>query len=470
MKRRNGDGDNPMQTGTDEAQRIPGFESDREDIDRAYRIAINDINANIKPFQSGLLTAPAPCIIAGVGYNRPWTRDTAINVWNGAGLLFPEASKNTLLSVLIRDEWGVRVGGQYWDAIIWAVGAWHYWLYTGDRDFCDLARETVVNSLKYYEEMEYDATRGLFRGPACYGDGVAAYPDRYAVGSSSILAFRDARPEKCAGKGYGMPMFVLSTNCLYCEAYRVAQRLTGDDSYGQKAESLKAAINDAFWDEKRGTYRYLMDDEGTCDAQEALGLSFAVLFGVASPAQSARVVENACITPNGIPCLSPNFRRYEALGLGRHSGTIWPHAQAFWGEAAAEYRPEALERELLALTRNALRNGFFSEIYHPQTGLPYGGVQEEGGVMRADWRSQPQQTWSATGYLRMLLFGLLGLRFEEGGVRLSPRRLEAVGHVRLTGLRWRGMTIDIEVCKAGFDQKTAFIPWSAGRRAECVIE
>ena len=229
-----------------DARAIPRFESDNADIDRAYLIAIDDIACNIEPFRDGLLDEAAPCIIAGRGYDTPWTRDAAINVWNGAGLLFPEASRNTLLSVLTRDECGVRAGGQYWDAIIWAVGAWRYWLYTGDISFRDLAREAVVNSLRYFEDTEFDAARGLFRGPACYGDGVAAYPDRYVAGESFILTFREKNPEKCVNTGYGMPMFTLSTNCLYCEAYRVAHRLTGDARYDQAAERLKGMINDVF--------------------------------------------------------------------------------------------------------------------------------------------------------------------------------------------------------------------------------
>lgn len=459
-----------MLTPTDAARGIPRFESDNPDIDRAYRIAIDDLVANIELFRDGLLAEAAPCIIAGKGYDTPWTRDAAINVWNGAGLLFPEASRNTLLSVLTRDGYGLRVGGQYWDAVIWAVGAWHYWLYTGDRDFYELAREAVVNTLRFFEDTEYDAARGLFRGPACYGDGVAAYPDRYAAGDSFILAFRDVHPEKCVNMGYGMPMFTLSTNCLYCEAYRVAERMTGDAAYARKAERLKAAINGAFWDAARGTYRYLLDDEGSCDAQEALGLSFALGFGIADAEQAARIVDGAIVTPNGMPCLYPSFRRYDAYGFGRHSGTVWPHAQAFWADAAAAYRPEALEHELVALTRNALREGFFSEIYHPITGMPYGGAQETGGRIRADWVSQPRQTWSATGYLRMLLFGVLGLRFEEDGFTLSPKKLDSVGRARLTGLKWRDMTIDIDIRGWGIDREPSFVTYTAGEHVTIALD
>lgn len=454
---------------TNASSSLPRLRTDNPDVDRAWELALDDIAANIEPFRDGLLKQPAPCIIAGRGYDTPWTRDTAINIWNGAGLLFPEASRNTLLSVLTEDAWGVRAGGQYWDAIIWAVGAWRYWLYTGDAGFYPLMKAAVVNSLRYFEATEFDPARGLFRGPACYGDGVSAYPDRYVAGESFILTFRDAFPEQCAGTGYGMPMFTLSTNCLYYEAYRIAHRLTGDAAYTAEADALRGAIDRAFWDEARGTYRYLVDDAGTCDAQEALGLSFALLFGVADEARAARVVERAVVTPNGIPCLWPSFSRYDALGLGRHSGTVWPHAQAFWADAAAPYSPRALEHELVALTRNALREGFFSEIYHPETGLPYGGIQEGGGRPHADWQSQPRQTWSATGYVRMLLLALLGLEFEEDRLTVAPRQIDAVGQIELIGLRWRDMTVDIAVGGAGTTGRAATVPHQPGGHARVAL-
>ena len=445
-----------------DSRRVPVFECDHADVQSAWQLAVDDLIANIEPFRDGLLTEAAPCIIAGRGYDTPWTRDTAINIWNGAGLLFPEASKNTLLSVLTEDSYGVRTGGQYWDAIIWAIGAWYYWLYTGDLAFYRFSRDVIVHSLRYFEDTEFDPERGLFRGPACYGDGVSAYPDRYVAGESFILTFRDVFPEKCAPVGFGMPMFCLSTNCLYNEAYRIAERMTGDRGYAGKAEALRDAIDRAFWDERRGTYRYLVDDEGGCDAQEALGLSFALLFGLAEGDRARAIVDHAVVTPNGIPCLYPSFHRYDALGLGRHSGTVWPHAQAFWADAAAGISPNAFARELTALTRNALREGFFSEIYHPETGLPYGGIQESGGVANANWQSQPRQTWSATGYLRMVLFGLFGLRFDEDGFSVDPRKIDGVNHMRLAGLRWRDMTIDIEVGETGFG-RTATVPHEAGR-------
>ena len=439
---------------------MPVLKTDNPAIDRAFALALDNLVSNVAPFRDGLLDAPAPVILAGGGYDTPWTRDAAINVWNGGGLLLPEVSKNTLLSVVTTDENGPRAGGQYWDAIIWVIGAWHYWLYTGDREFYDFSKQVTVNSLRYFEASEYDPAVGLFRGPACYGDGVSAYPDRYATGDSGILSFVEAFPERKVSPGYGIPIFTLSTNCLYCEACRIAGRMTGDKAYFDKAEALKRAINDTFWNESRGLYDYALDDVGRCDAQEALGMAFALMFDIAGDARAARILKNMVVTPQGIPVLYPSFERYRALGYGRHSGTVWPHAQAFWATAVVGRSPAAFEYELAALTRNALRDGQFAELYHPETGVPYGGVQELNGAMEPNWVSQPRQTWSATGYVRMILGGLMGMSFGEDGLRLRPAGTSLVHELRLTGLNWRGRRLDIEI--RDFDQ-TAFVPQEGER-------
>src|SRR4029450_475655 len=100
-------------------------------VNRAFRIALGDLYGNITPFHDGLLEQAKPAVLAGLDYDTPWTRDAAINTWNGMGLLCPDVTRNTLLSVLERADGKVRIGGQYWDAIIWVTGAWAQYTYTG---------------------------------------------------------------------------------------------------------------------------------------------------------------------------------------------------------------------------------------------------------------------------------------------------------------------------------------------------
>ena len=100
-------------------------------------------------------------------------------------------------------------------------------------------------------------------------------------------------------------------------------------------------------------YDYAIDPWGREDRQEALGNSFAILFNIANEKQKEKILENTIRSKNGITCLYPCYERYIPYGIGRHSGTVWPFAQAFFAEAAAaNFRPDIFAFELGALTKS----------------------------------------------------------------------------------------------------------------------
>lgn len=441
--------------------------SGHDRIDRMYDLAVDTLFMNIRPFADGLLDEPAPCIMAGESYQTPWTRDCAYNVWNAGALLAPEASHNTLLSTLFEDDDGlVRVGGQYWDAISWAIGAWAYCATTGDEGFLPLAHAATFNSLRFFEETEFDPETGLFEGPASYGDGVAAYPAPYddAGGSSGILDWPAAHPE--VGKNR---MKALSTNCLYVRAYEIAA-LMGDrigiayeqrDDCLRRAASLRNAINLHLWLPERGRYAYFIDHEGRCEEyMEGLGHALAILTCVADGEKAEAILKNQHVTGYGIPCVWPLFPRFQSdsgMEFGRHCGTVWPFIQGFWAEAACRCAENedhthpavgVFENELLALAEMADRTQDFKEIYHPITGEEYGGWQIDHGKQRL-WRSEPNQTWSATGYLRMIHAGLCGMRIEPGAIHFAPVVPERFDTIELGPIGYRDMTLHITVKGSG---------------------
>jgi glycogen debranching enzyme len=441
---------------TSQPDAIPYLETGNRQVDRAFRIAIGDLYGNIRSFQDGLLEQPELCILAGLDYDTPWTRDAAINVWNGAGLLVPRVARNTLRSVLERRAGELFIGGQYWDAIIWATGAWSYYLQTGDRDLLEEALEATTNSLRHFEETEFDARNGLFRGGSLFNDGVAGYPDLYArtAGhSSGILQWPAANPDWRSEPGYGLPMQALSTNCLYYMAYQVAGRMaaelgqSADSSWSTKADALKAAINRHFWDASAERYRYLVDPFGGCDRQEGAGWALAILAGVADEAQREALFRNVHRTPAGIPCVWPTYERYlgpHGADVGRHAGTVWPFIQAFWVEACARHgRLDAFADELLTLAACACRDLQFAEIYHPETTERYGGLQENNSPEPELWHSCDRQTWSATGYIRMILLSLIGLQFEPDGLRVRPAVPAIFQQIRLGCLHYRDAELEI---------------------------
>jgi glycogen debranching enzyme len=434
---------------------FPDMKTADSAINRAYRIAMGDLVGNIRLFQDGLLDEPRPVLLAGLDYDTPWTRDTAINVWNGLSLVWPEVSKNTLLSVLERRQEKPLIGGQYWDAIIWAVGAWTHFLHTGDREFLAIAFNAIRNSLEYFEHEEFDSTMRLFRGPAVYGDGVAAYPDRYSPGgTSSILDWAKVNPEKKAPSGFGIPMMTLSTNCVYVRAYEIADLMAleldmkSGSNFKERAEALRKSIRKNFWNADLGTFNYLIDPEGVCEFQEGLGQAFAILFDIADDVQVASVLSHQYISPVGIPCVWPTFPRYTALGgFGRHSGTVWPFISGFWGEAALKgNRPDLFEREFDVLTTNINRANQCAEIHHPQTGQVYGGLQESGsGPNGMDWVSCSRQSWTATAYLRLLFNCLLGMKSSTKGIAFQPYLPVGTKHVQIHDLRYRACRLDVTV-------------------------
>ena len=439
---------------------IPLLHLDHRAAQEAFRIAMGDLLGNVALFKDGLLERPVPVILAGLDYDTPWTRDASINAWNGASLLMPEVSRNTLLSVLTRENGTVRIGGQYWDSMVWATGAWHHYLYTGDKDFLRLALEATKNSLVYFEKTEFDARDNLFRGPG-WSDGVAAYPDAYANagGSSGILDWPKSNPERVSKPGYGIPMKALSTNCLYYNAYVTAEKMAieleapVDPQWPVKAMRLKTAINTLLWDQAKGCYRFLVGPFGACDSQEGLGSSYALLFGVADSGRTESVLAHQHVTPAGLPCGWPNLPRYErpdGMSFGRHMGTVWPQIQGFWAEAAARAgRAELFGHEFFNLAAHAARDKQFVEIYHPVTGMPYGGLQENLGQGIIVWQATSRQTWAATAYLRMVLLGLAGMRFDTRGVRFEPCVPKGISSVDLRNVRYRNAILDVTIRGTG---------------------
>lgn len=435
----------------------PFLITDNRKINSAYRLAIANLSANILPFNDGILEKEEPVIIAGLGYVTPWTRDAAINTWNAGGLVCPEVALNTLKSVLKNGENGYLIDGEYWDRIIWTVGAWQQYLYTGDKEFLKIAYEAVCNSLSFFERTEFSNELNLFRGPACYGDGVAAYPDIYAKpGESGIILFSSRCSELCESEGVGIPIYALSTNCLYYQAYvladKMAEQLGKPLKYREKSENMKIAVNKVFWNSEKGSYNYIYDKFGGCDYQEGLGISFAILFGIADDEQRKSIYENYKTSPYGFPCVFPSFKRYntpDGLGFGRHSGTVWPHIQGFWADAVAQSgRTDLFDKELIIQADNALRYYQFAEIYHPLTGEIYGGRQENGGKI-AEWRAEPYQTWSATAFLRNIYMNLIGMRFTENGIVFEPAGSNLIKKLELKNLRYRNAVINIKLEGSG---------------------
>lgn len=443
-------------------------------VDRALRCALGDVVGNIVPARIGLLTTASPVLLAGLTYES-WTRDAAINSWNMLNAVDPQTALNTLRGEVVRGPDGWRLRGQYWDAVVWVLGAWDHVLWTGDREFLAFARAVAADWLAHMERTEFSTGLGLFRGASCFNDGISGYGDRYAQtgGKSCIPEWPQANPDTAHPVGHGLPMHTLSTNCLYQRAYAILGEMDAalgvmpDAEHAAKAERLAVAIRQHLWRADAGCFRYLVDPWSTDDRQEGLGHAFADLFAI-SPQLT---VAGLTCTAAGLPSLWPTYPRYVGLttaraSYGRHSGLVWPHVEGFAAEAAARAgRPDLAWATIRRCAARALRDGHFSECYHPDDGLPDGGVQEIDPGQPADWHawclgpqvgsfadvpihawlSQPRTTWGATALWRLVLRVVAGLDPRSDGLHISPWLPPGSTGVEVQGLRWHGATIALRI-------------------------
>lgn len=439
--------------------------SDNKALNRAYRIALGDVYSNIAMFKSESDNCPVkekkPCLLAGLEYADTWVRDSSINVYNALGLIEPEIAKNTLMSCTNLVDGVLTIGqnSQYWDFIIWSIGVERYFEYYEDAEFMKFAYSALKNTMDRFERIEFDSNLGLFRGPAVYGDGIAAYPDKFADkiegnGCSGILGWFDYS----GTNDMSIPMYSLSTNCVFYKAYIVLDKLAkklGEEQkeYSISAANLKKAINKNFWNEKKHTFDYLAHE---CDYQEGLGLAFVILFDIADEDKMEYVFKNVIETPNGIACVEPSFERYLKLGgYGRHSGTVWPFIQEFWALAKMhEQKYEEFEHDLILNIERTNRDVQMYEIYHPLTGLPYGGLQvhDDTGEI-SEWKSLNRQTWSATGFLAMIYYGLLGLDTDAENVIFKPYLPKNCSYMLLSNITLFGNNFSVEVKRSSNNEQ-----------------
>ena len=403
---------------------------------------VNTVPCDLKTYNRTGLMREARFLRAGGGYNQPWTRDASINAWNAASLFAPAVARDTLWAVTAPSPEGpiVQRDDQWWDKVVWIVGAWNHYRVSGDRAFLKTAYGVSGRLLGEMRATRYDPDLGLYRGPSFFNDGIAGYPAPPAAtddgGSSFVLDHPGADR-----------MAALSTNCLYVGAYRAAAGMAkelGESSktWEDSADDLKSSINRHFWMPARRTYGYLLQNGHLDPSQEGCGLAFAALFDVASPSRARSTLKRAHVEPHGVTDVWPHFPRFSDERPGRHNGVVWPMVEGMWARALAKARDaEGFGRQMDALARLAAGSGGgFYEIYNARTGKPDGGWQNG----RA-WGSEPDQTWSATAYLSMVTDGLFGMRFDPQGLRFEPLAPKGWGGATLEGLPYRSATLDLRL-------------------------
>ncbi|MCA0330791.1 MAG: hypothetical protein LCI03_12925 [Actinobacteria bacterium] len=432
---------------------VVGAEAPRRRAAPAFWARGDDGAALLRVHDAALLTLEhnvvagdeAPFLRAGGGYPDPWTRDAALNAWLAASLLMPDVARSTLLAVTEESEGGrvVAQDDQWWDQMVWAVAAHHHVLVTGDTEFLREAQGIAVRTLALRED--HQRADGLFRGPAVMQDGISGYPRELLDPALEHDSFVLSHP-----RSHGV--VCLSTNALHVLAYDAVagmSALLGDDParYRASADALRARTWAAFWNAGTGRLDYVVDPaSGERFAyDEALGLALALLAGVVPAGTAGEVVRSLHRSSHGVVNVWPHTDGYTDARPSRHGAMCWPMVMGVWAWAVAATGDAAsFGDDLLHLAHLLDSSDGLYELYDPVTGRPDGGWQ----ALR-EWRSEPHQTWSASGYLGALLHGLVGLRPAADGLRFAPVVPAWASGAWLRDLPYRGARIDVTLAGEG---------------------
>lgn len=361
------------------------------------------------------------CFETGRKWNYVWTRDTAYAIHLGLAALDPTRSRNSLDFKLSERRGGggrqivqdTGSGGSYpvsSDRVAWALGAWEllHHLEGAERDaFRDRAYAALRNTLEHDRRVVYDASDGLYLGEQSFLDWrEQTYPEWVA---DDVVHIAQSK--------------ALSTNVLHMRALEVAAALaeqTGDDAardrYRTWADDLREAIRRRFWLEEEGlfsTYVTTRLDPAPVRRYDLLGSSLAILFGVATEAQAARLLERYPHYGPGAPVAWPQ-QQYTPI---YHNRGEWPFVTAYWLRAAEAGGNDAVaDRMVHALVRGAALNLSNMENFEAATGEAW---LEDGAASGPVVNSQ-RQLWSVAGYLSMVHRTIFGIRAEEDGLELRP--------------------------------------------------
>jgi glycogen debranching enzyme len=321
--------------------------------------------------------------------------------------------------------------------------------YLARTDDMETVRRLLPNILAALQWMQQDGDRD--------GDGFIEYGRRQSTGLVN-QGWKDSHDsifhaDGTMAKG---PIALVEVQAYaygaWCAASAISARL-GDapaaDRYAARAEQLRQAFDQAFFDEALGTYVLALDGDKKPCRVRASNAGHALFTGIAlperAPAVAATLLSDAFFSGWGVRTLGSTEARFNPMSY--HNGSVWPHDNALIAAGLARYghRDE---------TARIFEGLFASSTYIDLRRLPelFCGFARE--------RSQgptfypvacSPQAWSAATPL-LLLQSVLGLRFDcaRNSIVIAQPRLPAfLDEVFLRGLTLGRSSADIAIRRSG---------------------
>lgn len=395
----------------------PKYESDQPLVDALFNLSLEEAILNIES-DSTLRT--------GAKWGGVWTRDVSYSILLAFAYHEPEVAKISLMKKVKRGRiiQDTGSGGAYpvsSDRTTWALAAWEIYKTTGDDTWLRTAHDIIKNTLDDDAKVLASGT-GLYRG------------------ESSFLDWREQTYPKWMSN---MDIYVsenLGTNVVHYQAHVILSEMAKllDEPwrpYHNRAEVIKAAINDRLWVPSKGYYGnflYGRNELNLSDRYEALGEALAVLFEVADESRARTIISRSPLAPFGSTCIYPQIPDIPPY----HNNGIWPFVQSYWNLAAAKAGNEAVLNHGLAAIYRA--GGLFLTNYE-------NFVAESGDFLGTEINSH-RMLWSMAGNLAMVHRVFMGISFEPTGIRFAPVVPSTYpGIKRLSNFSYRNAVLDISV-------------------------
>jgi hypothetical protein len=418
----------PVRTIAERADR-PSLQTGHDLLDALYALTLEEVGElSVDAIRDGafdrgepLACPPGGCFETGAEWHYVWTRDTAYAVDLGLAEIDPLRSLNSLEFKLSerRDGGDLQVvqdtgtGGSYpisTDRVAWALGATRLLSHLPDdvaEDFRERAREALGNTVEHDRVVAWDPVDGLYRGEQ---------------------SFLDWREQSYAEWTADDPVHIgvskaLSTNVLHLRALRLAASLAarGGETdaaarYEQWAEALRDAIRAELWLEEEGLFATLRSTTLAPSAVrrfDLLGSALAVLEGVATPAQAARIVASYPHVPFGAPVQWPQQQDTPIY----HNRALWPFVTAYWARAAQAVRNgAAVDHAMRSLVRGTALNLSNMENLEMVSGRAF----LDDGPMSGPVVNSRRQLWSVAAFVSLVHDVLFGIDERDDGVAFRP--------------------------------------------------
>lgn len=343
--------------------------------------------------------------------------------------LDPQGAMNSLRQLVDGGRIAHNRHGELWPVIVddisWASAAWEVYVVTGDKQWLEYAHGVVNESVAQDYETNYDQYQGLMHGGSWYAlNGSLYYPSWMQL-------------------THIYESMSLTVNAQYARAFEILNDMSDElgieSEYASLAVDMRDAINEHFWNERKGyysQYTYLPAYPIQSPCVDNLGQALCVLWNIANDDRAENLIMRTPLAPYGITVTSPH---YSSPGMLTQSEVSFPIIQAFWNIAAAKVGNEhSLRRGLGALYRLPALYCSFKSWCNAYTGE----TQDPGeGSLGA-----------AAANVAMLLRVYAGITYLPNGMELNPFiPVFLTGTKRITGLRYRNAVLDIVIEGTGND-------------------